>query len=87
MPEQSEAPRPHGDPLEREIAEDNPAQRQSDATSDVVAAEGPDGFREESDRSGGKGSTANGIPADDEDDGAARRRAYDSGAELVSKID
>jgi hypothetical protein len=83
MPEQSEAPRPHGDPLEREIVEDNPAQRQSD----VVAAEGPEGFREESDRIGGKGSTANGIPAGDEADGGARRRAYDSGAELVSKID
>ena len=87
MPEQSEAPRPHGDPLEREIAEENPAQRQSDATSDVVAGERSKGIREESDRSGGRGSTANGIPAGDEDDGAARRRAYDSGAELVSKID
>jgi hypothetical protein len=87
MPEQSEAPRPHGDPLEQEIVEDNPAQSHSDAPGDVVAAGGPQGFREDSDRSGGKGSTANGIPAADEDDGAARRRAYDSGAELVSKID
>jgi MATE family multidrug resistance protein len=87
MPEESEAPRPHGDPLEQEIVEDNPAQTQSDAPGDVVATGGPRGLREESDRSGGKGSTANGIPAADEDDGAARRRAYDSGAELVSKID
>jgi hypothetical protein len=87
MPEESEAPRPHGDPLEREIAGDTPAQRQSDATSDVVAAEGPEELREESDRSGGKRSTVNATPAGGEDDGAARRRAYDSGAELVSKID
>jgi hypothetical protein len=87
MPEQKQAPRPHGDPLEREIVEDNPAQRQSDAPGDVVAADRPEAFREETDRSGGKGSTANGIPAADEDDGAARRKAHDAGAELVSKID
>jgi hypothetical protein len=87
MPEQNEAPRPHGDPLEHEIVEDNPAQRQSDAPSDVVGADGREGFREDTDRSGGKGSTANGIPAGDEDDGAARRKLYEGGAELVSKID
>ncbi len=86
MPEQKEAPRPHGDPLEREIVEDNPAQRQSDATSDVVGA-GREGFREDTDRSGGRGSAAKGVPAGDEDDGAARRKLYDGGAELVSKID
>ena len=41
MPEQKEAPRPHGDPLEREIVEDKPAQRQTDAAGDVVAANRP----------------------------------------------
>jgi hypothetical protein len=87
MPEQSEAPRPHGDPLEREVVEENQAQRQSDAPGDAVAGERPDGLREENDRSGGRGSTANGIPASDEDGGEARRRLYDGGAELVSKID
>lgn len=87
MPEQNEAPRPHGDPLAQEIGEDNQAQRQSDATDDVVAAEGPDGFREDTDRTGGRGSTANGIAAGDEDEGSIRRKAYDAGAELVSKID
>jgi len=87
MPEQKEAPRPHGDPLEQEIGEENQAQRQSDAPNDAVAAERPEGFREDTDRMGGKGSTANGIAAGDEDGGAARRKAYDAGAELVSKID
>ena len=47
MPEQKEAPRPHGDPLEREIVEDNPAQRQSDAASDAVAADRPEARPEE----------------------------------------
>ena len=49
MPEQKEAPRPHGDPLEREIVEDNPAQRQSDAASDAVAADRPEAVRKETD--------------------------------------
>ena len=49
MPEQKEAPRPHGDPLEREIVEDNPAQRQSDADRDVVAADRPEAVRKETD--------------------------------------
>ena len=84
MAEQNEAPRPHGDALEQETVDDNQAQRQSDATNDVVATEG---FREDTDRTGGKGSTANGLAAGDEDEGVARRKAYDAGAELVSKID
>jgi MATE family multidrug resistance protein len=82
MPEQNEPPRPHGDPLEREIVEPNPAQRQSDAPGDS-----PEGLTGHTDRSGGRGSTANGIPASDEDAGPARRKHYDDGAELVSKID
>jgi MFS family permease len=87
MPEQNEAPRPHGDPLEREIVEENRAQRQSDAPADAVSGGRPAGLRGETDRSGGRGSTANGVPASDDDDGASRRRHYDGGAELVSKID
>ena len=82
MPEQNEPPRPHGDPLEREIVEPNPAQRFSDAAEDVV---GQQPGREQP--AAGTTSTANGIPASDEDDGAARRKRYDDGAELVSKID
>ncbi|HET7220038.1 MAG TPA: hypothetical protein VFJ02_18405 [Vicinamibacterales bacterium] len=31
--------------------------------------------------------SASGVPADDEDDGAARRKAYEKGATLVSRID
>ncbi len=80
--QQKEAPRPHGDPLEREIVEPNPAQRQSDAPDDVV---GQQPGREEP--TAGVNSTANGIPASDEADGEQRRRLYNGGAELVSKID
>lgn len=86
MPEQHERPSPHGDPLEREIVEPNPAQRQSDAPDDVVANEQRPSRREESDREGGRGSSANGLPASDEG-GEQRRRQYEGGAELVSKID
>lgn len=85
MPEQHDRPRPHGDPLEREVVEPNPAQRQSDAPDDVVANERPAGGREESDREGGRGSSANGLPA--ADSGEQRREQYEGGAELVSKID
>jgi hypothetical protein len=83
MPEQHEPPRPHGDPLEDEVVnnESNAAQRQSDAAGDAVNV----GAVEEPTR--GTGSSANGISASDEDDGAARKKRYDDGAELVSKID
>lgn len=81
MPEQSERPRPHGDPLEQEIVEPNPAQRQSDATDDVVAQRGVE------QPTAGVDSTANGISAADEADGERRRKLYEGGAELVSRID
>ena len=42
MPQQNEPPRPHGDPLEREIVENNQLQRQSDASSDATPSEGDD---------------------------------------------
>ena len=89
MPEQKDPPRPHGDPLEREVVDSNQnqAQRQSDAPADSVAGGRHDRLRVDDDRSSGRGSTANGIPASDEDDGRARRKRYDEGAELVSKID
>jgi hypothetical protein len=82
MAEQREAPRPHGDPLAREIVEPNPAQRQSDATDDAVA-QGPGTDEPTS----GTSSTANGIPAFDEEEGKRRRKLYEEGAGLVSKID
>ena len=82
MPEQTEPPRPHGDPLEEEVVPtENPAQRQSDATNDASAVRGVE------ETTGGTASDANGIPASDERDGAARRKRYDDGAELVSRID
>jgi len=88
MPEEKEPSRPHGDKLAaavgnpRNDADDNQAQVQSDAPPDAVGA----GRREESDRDGGKGSTANGLPVSDEDDGALRKRQYKDGADLVSGI-
>ena len=82
MPEQTEPPRPHGDPLEAEVVPtENPAQRQSNATDDASAVRGVE------ETTAGTGSDANGIPASDERDGAARRKRYDDGAELVSRID
>ena len=89
MPEEKERPRPHGDPIRDEIGgdranrEENQGQAQSDATPDA----GRGGGREESDRDGGRGSDANGVPAFDEADGGQRRRQYGDGAELVSRID
>jgi hypothetical protein len=91
MPEQKEQARPHGDPLEgavgnaRNNPDDNQAQVQSDAQPD--AGGGIAGGREETDRDGGRGSTANGVPVFDEDDGARRRRQYKNGADLVSGLD
>ena len=103
MPEEKEPPRPHGDKLGESIGnprnnpEDNQSQVQSDASPDVVggmgrparneADEGGGPSREESDRDRGRGSTANGVPAFDEDDGAQRKRQYKDGATLVSGLD
>jgi hypothetical protein len=68
MPQQNEPPRPHGDPLEHEIVEDNQAQRQSDAPGDAEETEVDT-------------STL------DEAEAERRRKLYEGGAELVSKID
>jgi hypothetical protein len=82
MPEQSERPRPHGDPLEDEVVKtENPAQRQSDAPDDASRRRGVENT------TAGTSSDANGIPASDERDGEQRRKRYDDGAELVSRID
>ncbi|MCA1559740.1 MAG: hypothetical protein LC804_05545 [Acidobacteria bacterium] len=80
---ENEKPRPHGDPLD-DASEGNQAQRQSDATPDAV---GDVVGREESDREGGRGSSANGVPAFDEDAGEERRKLYEKSATLVSRID
>jgi hypothetical protein len=89
MAEQDERSRPHGDPLEDVVPnrpEDNRAQRDSDAPSDATVDSG-EGRMNSSDRAGGRGSDANGVPEFDEADGAQRKRQYDEGAELVSGID
>jgi hypothetical protein len=63
------------------LEEPNPAQRQSDATSDVASLAGVE------EPTLGTTSDANGITAGDERDGALRKKRYDDGAELVSRID
>jgi hypothetical protein len=89
MSQQSDATPPHGDPLKDAAAEgreDNRAQRDSDAAPDATAE--PSGaLIEDSDREGGRGSDANGVPAFDDADGKRRRKLYDDGADLVSRID
>jgi hypothetical protein len=88
--QENDRPRPHGDPL-RENVEDNPAQRQSDAPGADANPTVDDRFGDATganDRAGGRGSSANGVPAFDEDAGAERRREYEeNGAEIVSRID
>jgi MATE family multidrug resistance protein len=80
MPEQHEPERPHGDPLKHEVVEENRAQRDSDAPDDVVAQES---VREEA----REDSTSSGLRSSDEGDGEKRKKLYEGGAELVSKID
>ena len=85
MPEQNEPPRPHGDPLEGEMLTDrgeaNAAQRQSDASDDASS------LRRVEQPTAGTTSDANGIPAGDEVDGSKRKKQYEDGIELVSRID
>lgn len=91
MPEEKEAPRPHGHNLGEAAgkpnsnSEDNHAQVRDDAQPDATGGIGRG--REDTDRDEGRGSTSNGVPASDEDDGALRKRQYKNGAELVSGID
>ena len=82
MPQESERPRPHGDPMQTDAEEPNAAQRQSDATPDAAREVG--GVEEPL---AGTRSDANGIGPGDEADGERRRKLYDGGAELVSRID
>jgi hypothetical protein len=89
MAEQDERPRPHGDPLQDVVAqnpEENQAQASSDAAPDATSDPGEDRSNT-SDRAEGRGSDANGVPAFDEADGEARRKLYEKGAVLVSRID
>ena len=89
MAEQREQPRPHGDPLRDEVGrnpEENRAQRDSDAAPDASMEPRGDAINN-SDRAGGRGSDANGIPAFDEAGGDLRKKQYESGADVVSRID
>ena len=95
MAEQDERPKPHGDPLEDVVAqnpEENQAQAGSDAPPDANSAadastDPGEDHSNTSDRADGRGSDANGVPAFDEADGEARRKLYEKGAVLVSRID
>ena len=49
MPQQNEPPRPHGDPLEHEIVDNNQAQRQSDALREEMPR-GNEGAKDQADR-------------------------------------
>lgn len=92
MAEQKEQPSPQGDPLRSAIArsprnpEENRAQRDSDAAPDASMEPVGDAIRH-SDRAGGRGSDANGIPEFDEAEGELRKKQYEAGAEIVSRID
>lgn len=101
MAKPAEGPRPQGDPLRSPlkktgdedaahpmpgVGEDDRAQQQSDAAPDTSVELGRRDIVENTDRDGGLGSTANGIPAFD-DDAGTRRRQYDEGAGLVSETD
>jgi len=87
---------------QRNNPDDNQAQVQSDAPPDVIGETGAPArdesdrdviggagapVRQETDRDKGRGSTANGVPAFYEEDGAQRRKQYEDGAELVSGTD
>jgi hypothetical protein len=78
--QESDRPRPHGDPMHTDPVEPNPAQRRSDATPDVVGTDMVEDVIE-------NGSTANGVPSYDEDAGEQRKKLYKEGAALVSRID
>ena len=88
MPQQNEKPGQHGDPLRDDVInpEENRAQRDSDAAPDALSEPRGDDINN-SDRAGGRGSDANGVPAFDEADGERRKKQYDEGAEIVSRID
>ena len=74
----------HGDTADN--VEENQAQRDSDATPDAVTEHAGE-VTSASDRAGGRGSDANGIPAFDEADGERRKKLYKDGATLVSRMD
>ena len=61
--------------------EGNAAQRQSDATNDATALAGVE------QPTAGTESDANGLSPADDADGDRRRKQYEAGATLVSKLD
>jgi len=86
MADSTERPGPGADPLQRNL-EDNRAQAQSDATPDEIGGRLDQDFTEQSDRAHGQGSDANGVPEFDEVEGKQRKKLYENGAKIVSRID
>ena len=87
MADLTRRPGPGGDPMQRN-PEDNPAQSRSDATQDEIGGRLDPDFAEQSDRAGGTGSDANGVPAFDETQGEERKKLYrETGSPIVSRID
>ena len=87
MADQTRRPGPGGDPMQRN-PEDNQAQAKSDATQDEVGDRLDPDFTQQSDRAGGRGSDANGIPEFDEVEGDERKKLYErTGSPIVSRID
>jgi hypothetical protein len=87
MADLTRRPGPGGDPMQRN-PEDNRAQAQSDATADEAGDRLDADFTRQSDRAGGRGSDANGIPEFDEVEGDERNRRYgQTGSSVVSRID
>lgn len=87
MTEQTDKLKPHGDPIaDAANNDDNRAQRDRNAPPDATVAPGDDRMNN-SDRAGGRGSDANGVPAFDEAEGEERKKLYRDGATLVSRID
>jgi hypothetical protein len=87
MADLTRRPGPGGDPMQRN-PEDNPAQSRSDATQDEAGDRLDPDFTQQSDRAGGRGSDANGIPEFDETEGEERKKTYrETGSPIVSRID
>jgi hypothetical protein len=87
MADLTRRPGPGGDPMQRN-PEDNPAQARSDATADEAGDRLDADFTQQSDRAGGRGSDANGIPEFDEAEGEERKKRYrETGSPIVSRID
>jgi hypothetical protein len=78
--EQKERPRPHGDPMEESLG--------TRPTEDLVNNDPEENAAQrQSDAPPDETVRGNGIPALDEADGERRKKQYEDGAGIVSRID